>query len=274
MGSTDRRTSTQRETAIQWCDSVVDPARGSCRLQEATTWADLTGTDRLAKPWLSGLPRLILISAANAPMEPRLIDYDCRPGNSQDVPHLPEREIIDAARSKRGVRHRWLWHTSCPRQLDRVLASNHSSRETIPSNLWIGTPVTGRESLRQVARLTSIGGRKTTRFVIVQPLREEVSLADFLDDLHWVLIDDLLARDCDLQPPDYAWIGRLVDQCRNAGVPIFVDWRGRRRAEHENCTGLTSLTDSSRRSQQRYPTELRIHQIPVARIHGRILAKK
>ena len=132
-------------TTIQWCDSTVNPMQGcdgcelwtanrrSCyagrihsrfagksaaypapfedvrpvagRMTEAALWSSLRDLDRVEKPWLNGLPRLIFMS-------------DMGDALSENISfEFLHREIISSVMTHRGRRHHWLWLTKRPERM-------------------------------------------------------------------------------------------------------------------------------------------------------------
>jgi protein gp37 len=97
-------------------------------------------------------------------------------------------------------------------------------------NLWLGVSVenqeTARRRIRALAQVDDVG----LRFAVVEPLLEQVSLRGQLNALDWVVIGGELgpgARRCDVE-----WIRRLVEECTDAGKPVFVKQLGGEPFQH------------------------------------------
>jgi len=290
-------------TKIQWCDSTVNPVMGcagcelwtadnrTCyagqlhqlrkansgfasrfekpqlfpdRMANASRWPDLTGTDRLVKPWLSGLPRIIFVSdMGDALSERGFVDVHGQPLSEQTLFPFLKREVVDVASSASGLRHQWLWLTKRPQRLAQFV-TNNCMEEQLPGNLWLGTSVTSKASLKRVAQLTQIGPERTIRFVSVEPLWEEVSLAPFLEDLHWVIIGGESGRRSKSRAFDCRWAELLINECRAAGVPVFIKQLGGNVLK--NGRRLVLADSQHGGNWIEWPRELQIRQMPAARI--------
>lgn len=177
------------------------------RMATAARWSDLTGQDRLAKPWLHGLPRLIFVS-----------DMSDALSAAASFEYLRD-EIIHVVTSEKGRRHVWQWPTKRPNRMAEF--SRWLSKQDIrwPSNLWAGTSVTTQTTTSRVAQLLKVGGRRTIRFVSVEPQWEAIDLARWLPSLDWVIQggqSGSVKRAFDLQ-----WAEELIAQCRRHKVPYF-----------------------------------------------------
>lgn len=243
------------------------------RTAQAAGWGDLTGTDRPDKPWLDGLPRLIFVSdMGDALSEKDAIDGEDGPVPGGAVPlEYLKAEVIDAAGSDRGRRHQWLWLTKRPRRMaafGQWLAERHGVEW--PPNVWAGTSVTGRATLGRVAHLDRVGDDRTTRFLSVEPLWEQVSLAGRLDGIRWVIVGGESRQGSPAREFRCDWARRLRDECRNAGVAFFVKQLG------SNVTSngtLLRLTDGHGGDWSEWPADLRLRQMPsIIRSDKRLLA--
>lgn len=276
-----------RHTAIQWCDSTVNPTMGcegcelwnptrrSCyagvlhqrfggrspgyapafeqvtrfpgRMADAARWRDLRGTVRPDKPWLSGLPRGIFIS-------------DMSDALSSSVPFdYLQSEVIRAVCSDEGRRHRWLWLSKRPQRMVEF-ARWLADRETgWPANLWAGTSITDRASLGRVAHLAKVGDAGTARFLSVEPQTESLDLSPWLSHVHWVIQGGESGRDA--RPFEVNWARRLMEQCEQAGVPYFLKQLGA--AAYQDGNRL-QLRDAHGGDWSEWPGDVRIRQMPAA----------
>lgn len=292
-----------KTTAIQWCDSAVNPVMGCAgcelhtssrdvcyaahlhvlrakhpgfspdfdtpklfhgRMVEAAKWADLTWTDRPDKPWLRGLPRLIFVSdMGDALSERGAIDNGNRPVTGGSVPfEFLKTEIVDAAFSEKGARHHWLWLTKRPRRMaDFCSWLRAEYGMPLPSNLWAGTSVTARKTLGRVIDLRAVGSADTVRFLSVEPLWEEVSLAGRLDGISWVIVGGESRQGGPAKRFDCDWARRLRDECQAAGVPFFVKQLG---SNVTNNGRPLRLADGHGGEWAEWPEDLRFREMPVA----------
>ncbi len=249
------------------------------KMAECARLPDLIGTERLekrnkvkvtieAKPWLNGLPRHIFVSD----MGDALTEKGFSPFNGAEVTdailfNFLKNEILDVVRSEHGARHQWMWLTKRPNRLPLFAADAVGVNEAWPRNLWVGTSVTTRASMRRVSQLCTFGDLKVTRFVSVEPLWEEVSLKPHLNDIHWVIIGGESGRKRKSKPFDCNWARKLIDECNTANVPVFVKQLGGNPLEGHVPLQL-QLNKSNGGDWNEWPEDLRVRQMPVARIHG------
>lgn len=233
-----------KDTSIEWCDSSANPVMGcdGCelwipgkvehcyagslhkiragrpgyadkfevpklfpgRMAIAANWN--TTPNRTDKPWLTG-PRKIFIS-------------DMGDALSRDVPleYLRD-EVIGAVNSEKGRRHQWLWLTKQPARMVKLA-------EMIgiwPENLWAMTSVTSGEQLGRVRQLLRVPAK--VRGVSYEPALGPVDFGHFLTHgLHWHIVGGESGPSA--RPFDLAWARSAVQQCKDAGVAVFVKQLG------------------------------------------------
>lgn len=96
-------------TSTGYADTFEDVTLFPGRMEEASRWADLTGTDRPDKPWLNGYPRLIFVSDMSDSMS-----------SSVGFDYLEE-EVVDNVASTLGSRHQWSWLTKRPERMEEEI---------------------------------------------------------------------------------------------------------------------------------------------------------
>jgi protein gp37 len=291
-----------KDTAIQWCDSTINPVMGcsgcelwtedrhTCyagqlhvlrkthkgfspdflkpklfpgRMAEAAKWSDLTGTLRSDKPWLDRLPRLIFVSdMGDALSEKDAIDPNNTAIDGGSIPfEFLKREIIDNARTLNGGRHQWLWLTKRPNRLSQF--GNWFTKEhrlPMPLNVWVGTSITGQSALGRIAQLRKVGNANTIRFLSVEPLWEKISLAGRLDGISWVIVGGESSQGAKAQEFKLEWVIQLVEDCADAGVPLFIKQLGSFPTfESERLV----LPDRHGGDWSHWPANLRIRKMPL-----------
>jgi protein gp37 len=169
------------------------------RIADAARWRNLTGTWRDGKPWLNGMPRVIFLNDMGDSFTASLPDDWLAP------------ELLTIAASP----HLWLMLTKRP---DRQRA--FSLRHELPSNVWAGTSITSPQDqrLRHLMRT-----RATVRWASYEPVLGPVNWRPYLaDGLNWLLVGGASGPGYQNQMMDLAWLAATVEQCRAAGVPLFV----------------------------------------------------
>ena len=270
-------------TPIQWCDGTVNPTMGcdgcelwneqrrSCyagrehlrkgainrgysprfetltvhagRTAEAACDSSLLGENRLDKPWLNGLPRMIFVS-------------DMSDALSKSVPFsYLRREIVDVAVSRNGRRHLWLWLTKRPGRMAKFARYLEGLDVPWPRNLWAGTSITTQDTLSRAKQLLEVPA--DVRFLSVEPQDEDIDLDGQLEGIHWVIQGGESgpeARRFDLE-----WADRMREQCRSAGVPYFLKQLGKER--YENGARI-KLLDSHGGDWSEWPERLKVREVP------------
>lgn len=245
-----------KDTAIQWCDSTVNPTMGcdgcelwsdgnkTCyagllhqnrgetnigfsprfdiltfhrgRVARSARWPGLRGCDRPTKPWLNGMPRTIFVS-------------DMSDSLSKDVPfEYLWTEVIDNVGSVAGRQHVWMWLTKRPERMAEFARWLDDLGVQWPENLWAGTSITTARTRSRIRSLMNVPA--AVRFLSVEPQLEDIDLDGRLDGVHWVIQggeSGSEARQFDLE-----WADRTREQCQAAGVAYFMKQLGN--DPHEN----------------------------------------
>jgi protein gp37 len=82
------------------------------------------------------------------------------------------------------------------------------------SNFWYGTTLTGQGKLP----FNCLDFKQN--FISLEPLLEGVSDKFPFTNIHWVIIGQQTGPGA--IPPKSEWVQSIIDQCREAGVPVFV----------------------------------------------------
>jgi protein gp37 len=208
------------------------------------------------------MPRLIFVSdMGDALSEKDAIANDNTPIDRGAVPfqYLKE-EIIDNVTSKNGQRHQWLWLTKRPNRLakfERWLDQQHGL--PLPSNLWLGTSITGPNALSRIEHLRKVGNGKTLRFLSVEPLWDEISLAGRLDGISWVIVGGESSQGAKAEEFRLEWAAKIRDECKDAGVPFFVKQLGSMPTVKSK---RLELPDRHGGEWSHWPRDLQIREMP------------
>lgn len=200
------------------------------RYAQAASWSDLRGTDRPAKPWLNGLPRMIFVGDLGDTFSRAVTD------------DYLERELLGAITSKQGARHFWMLLTKRPQRL-AGLAKKWGG---LPDNVMAMTTVTDQKTAeKRVTELLQVPCH--WRGLSCEPLLGPVQLkldqrrcprcggdewgetCGFCEKAHaviqrttgidWVICGGESGPKARPMHPD--WVRSLRDQCAGAGVPFF-----------------------------------------------------
>jgi protein gp37 len=253
----------RRTTSKGFAPNFLTPKLFPGRMAEAAKWSDLTGCKRLDKPWLDGLPRLIFVSdMGDALSEKDAIDGDNEPVEGGAVPFaFLKSEIVDVARSEKGCRHYWLWLTKRPNRLvqfDRWLGESHGIE--IPSNIWLGTSVTGPKTLNRIEQLRKVGAKDTIRFLSVEPLWEAITLTDRLDGVSWVILGGESSQGIRAEEFKTEWAEQLLSECRQAKTAFFLKQLGSQPTQNDQ---RLVLADRHGGEWSHWPHHLRVRQMPL-----------
>ena len=207
-----------------WPKSFDEPEFFPGRLEKAVRWKDLTGTDRLDKPWLNGLPQHIFVN-------------DMSDGFCPDVD--PWQWLAPSIPSMHLSPHIWLLLTKWP---DRMRQFFNEWNKPIPSNFYLGTTVANADDLWRVGELLQISGA-AVRFVSVEPMLGAVKflyrqlsdsrpMADWshpdaspttlTGGIDWVICGPETGPGARGIAEFEPRARNLRDQCTEAGVPFFL----------------------------------------------------
>ena len=273
------------KTAIQWCDSTVNPTSGcdGCelwtddtkicyagnlhermalsnpgytkdfkvlrikpgRVAEAARLSDLRGRVRHNGPWKNGLPRMIFVS-------------DMSDALSKDITfEYLLTEVIDVVGSTQGQRHIWQWLSKQPKRMAEFARWLEGMEVPWPENLWVGTSITRTPTLKRIDQLLEVPA--AVRFLSVEPQFEDIDLEGRLDGIHWVIQG---GGSGNVQIPFHIeWVDRMREQCKDSGVAYFLKQLGK--APFENNVRL-KLRHGHGSDWSEWPHErLRVREFPV-----------
>lgn len=143
------------------------------------------------------------------------------------------------------------------------------------SNSWLGATAENQAMAdKRIPILKQIPA--AVRFVSVEPLLEGVEIPDtFLRKLDWVIVG--CESGADRRPCRMEWVESVVDQCKAAGVPVFVKQLAVEQcqscnstypegtfAEHETCSecGHGRYRTLISKDPSEWPEHLRVRQWP------------
>lgn len=140
------------------------------------------------------------------------------------VPDEWIRQVYDAC--QKADWHKYLFLTKNPKKYSAIYRSELDYRW----NMWFGTTVTDENNFviktAELYRKTgeySPKGKRANRFLSIEPLTSEIKEIFLRNSLHhadWVIIGQQTGPGA--VPPKPEWVQSIIDQCKSAGVPVFV----------------------------------------------------
>lgn len=207
-----------------WPISFDQPKIFPERMETAMKWSDLTGTLRINKPHLNGMPRVIFLDDMGDTFTPGLDPFWLDPY----VPQLEVTAHLYLMFTKQYIRARAYWE--------------HYGR--VPDNVWMGVSVTSQDYLHRIKTLCEIPAR--TRILSIEPMLEAMDIRQWLSKINWVIAGFESGVFC--RPGNENWMRSLRSQCGEAGVPFYVKQMG-------GATDKRSMLKD-------IPEDLRIREVP------------
>jgi protein gp37 len=127
-------------------------------------------------------------------------------------------------------------------------------------NVWLIVSVDQTALERDVPKLLSVPA--ALRGVSIEPQLAPVSLGEFAPKLQWVINGG--ESGAGSRPFHLEWARALVAECRNAGVPLFLQRLGSK--PHERNTRL-HLRDHAGGDWSEWPADLRVREFPSIAAH-------
>ena len=127
-------------------------------------------------------------------------------------------------------------------------------------NVWMGCSVEDQATKTRIDELRTLPAG--LRFLSIEPLLEDLGELD-LRDIDWVIVggeSGPKSRTCDV-----AWIRSVVEQCKIAGVPVFVKQLGAYATEEHEDGGPPYdlyLSDAKGGNMGEWPEDLRVREMP------------
>ena len=94
-----------------------------------------------------------------------------------------------------------------------------------PLNVWLGVSVENQHWAEiRIPVLQQV--QAAVRFLSVEPLIKPVTLANYLQDIHWVIVGGESGPKA--RPIEEEWVRNILNECKTARVPFFFkQWGGR-----------------------------------------------
>lgn len=127
------------------------------------------------------------------------------------------------------------------------------SIEWPPENIWVGVSV---EDAKRKGRIEDL--RKTpaaVRFLSCEPLLNDLGELD-LSGIRWVIVGGESGAKSRIRPMDLGWVRRIVDQCAEQEVAVFVKQLG-------TLWSADALSKDMKGGDMRdWPSDLRVREFP------------
>lgn len=276
-----------------YADKFEEPKLFPGRMAKAARRADLAGTKRPDKPWLDGMPRMIFVSDMGDALSRSVpFEYLCN-------------EIVLVAASKEGQRHLWLWLTKQPARMAQLSTWLTENGFSWPKNLWAGTSITSNAQTARVRHLLRVPAavRFLSMEPLLEAVDLDLGRCDLHDRQHiqmgeegeycsecsadgstgelsyghwldacaspaqpginWVIVGGESGTGA--RPFDIEWARKPIEQCREAGVPVFVKQLGSRpRWDNPQTADRVSLhfVDRKGGDWSEWPEDLRVREVP------------
>jgi protein gp37 len=177
----------------------------------------------------------------------------------------------------------WEIIRKCPQHTFQILTKRPERiAEHLPAdwgdgwdNVWLGTSVGSSKSLHRIVTLSQI--RAKVKFLSLEPLHERIDLNDaviyrryprwphqelwfkVLPAFHWVIVGGESGNESGkyrYRPCEFEWIEKIVNDCKEAGVPVFVKQMGAYLAKRHG------LGDRHGTLMEHWPPSLQVREFP------------
>jgi len=138
-------------------------------------------------------------------------------------------------------------------------------------NAWLGASAEDQEAVEERLSLL-VRTPAALRFVSLEPLLEGIYIGEYLtrqpvlpdidpgfDGIDWVIVGGESGSSA--RPMSLDWVRDIRDQCRAAGVPLFVKQMGSAYS-HDRAYPYRATKDLHGADMSSWPTDLRIREMP------------
>lgn len=216
-----------------WPAAFNQPRIFMDRIPPMLRWSDLTGSPRIGKEWLNGMPRLIFLNDM---------------GDTFSA-GMPKDWFADVIQLIKDSPHQYLVLSKWPHRF-----AEFSKRFTLPPNVWPGTSVTMQKTLFRAKHIQAVQSN-SVKWLSIEPLWGHIDFGDSLHGINWVIVGGESGNNP--HPCTVENILHVIDTCRAAGIPVFVKQLGSFLSKQMN------LTDGHGGDWYEWPEELRVRQMPI-----------
>ena len=251
-------------TSIEWTDQTWNPVTGCTKVSPGCAHCYAEGianrlwkgrpfedvqvhADRVGQPLRWRKPRRVFVNSMSD------LFHEAVPFRFLDA-------VFHVMRST--PRHTYQVLTKRP---ERMRFYMRDTRAPLAPNVWLGVSVENQRMADERIPLL-LDTPAAVRFLSVEPLLGPVNLHPWLSGgINWCIVggeSGPQARPCELP-----WIGAIVEQCKAAGVPVFVKQLGRR-PQVQGEPACTWIADRKGGRPDEWPPELRVREWPTASVNA------
>lgn len=151
----------------------------------------------------------------------------------------------------------WLILTKRPENIDHMWPGVPDA-EVYRDNVWLLTSVSDQQTAdAQIPHLLTCRDLVPVLGLSVEPLLGPVDLSPWLDQLDWIIIGG--ESGAQARPCLEEWERSIIEQCRDAGVPVFRKQAGSN--SYRNGDHIRYL-DSKGGDIEEWPDDLRVREFP------------
>ena len=201
-----------KKTKIEWCDSTWNPVTG-CRHGCEYCYARAM-TKRFPNTYPNGFEPTFY--------EDRLNQFDnCQRRNifvssmgdlfGDFIPDEWIEKVLD--KCEQNQQHNYLFLTKNPERYWDILMGFK-----LPENIWLGTTVTGKTGrFKDLPRAEAVN-----TFISIEHLLNDIPDSEFERMPKWVIIGAETGRRKNKVIPKKEWIDKIVKQCHENNIPVFM----------------------------------------------------
>ncbi len=155
----------------------------------------------------------------------------------------------------------------CPQHIFQILTKRPERIEKcLPpdwgngwKNVWLGTSIGSQDSIGRIFDLLNSDWEDTQFFLSLEPLHGEIDLPKMTLRYFWVIVGGESGHETGkyrYRPCKINWIENIVNQCKDAGAPVFIKQMG------THLSKEMKMMDRHGGNIDEFPKHLQIRQFP------------
>jgi protein gp37 len=231
-------------TKIEWCDETINPLGQGCYgpggTKENPNVCPYCYAKRLANRGMRGceLCKQFVPHTHFEQLDKLKQWKNPRKIFVQSMGDLFHDEILDEwietvfLACEEAPQHTYLFLTKNPKRYKESIPQWKSYHGRL-KNMWFGTTVTSESDIQRAFDLLNNTSKGLNKFLSIEPLLGEVDLNDHElllknyrnistigNYIDWVIVGQQTGPGA--KPPKDEWVQDIIDQCKAAGVPVFI----------------------------------------------------